>query len=440
MFSYKIHAVGSLRVHSPYLYDKARKEFVDAIFDNLKNDGVSKQEHLIEITKNKYAIEFGKDKYYFQLDELLKRKLARRKQREIDIKDGAFKDLFIKSANLFKVRTEEGRAEQHSFIKRGILDAFFAEFYTQDFDDLLPACECCKQTKDYRLDNICGACYKCQNKGLDCEDCGLDKLDIYIKQNVKREVRNIRSRLRLALRKAELNKFNYFVTFTYDNKLYLPADVIAQIKSVKESSESAKRAIADAEAAFEKQLKIKLRNEADRRGWAYMGMDEVGSDSERLHFHFLMYIPEDSMVGELYETRDWCGKTFRWVKRIENSYFFDRFGMNKFEKITAESTLQPAHYISKYMSKTDGKMIYSRHLPSYVIKDLPDVADNINADMIGRIEIDYPANRETGEIKKRGFIISDVHLPKNIPGRFGKITEAPKITNTTRLGQSKWQF
>ena len=66
---------------------------------------------------------------------------------------------------------------------------------------------------------------------------------------------------------------------------------------------------------------------------------------------------------------------------LENTWFREHFGINDFEPITYEhASLFPLGYIQKYMSKTGNKMKYSRHMPSYEIKELPDDRDKISVD------------------------------------------------------------
>ena len=73
-----------------------------------------------------------------------------------------------------------------------------------------------------------------------------------------------------------------------------------------------------------------------RIGWIYIGVWERSPNSNRLHFHGLFNIPENAMVGELTEHRDYSSKTHRMQTTLQNSYFTDRFGRNDFEPINKQ--------------------------------------------------------------------------------------------------------
>ena len=96
----------------------------------------------------------------------------------------------------------------------------------------------------------------------------------FVDQNSERKRQNEKSRIRRAMRKCNLNGFNYFVTFTYsDEKL------------------TAER--------FYNKLRAYLKNKVRRNGWKYYGVWEGINGEKRLHFHALMYIPQGTMPGEL---------------------------------------------------------------------------------------------------------------------------------------------
>jgi len=340
MYAHKLHRVGSLAVHSPYLYCEERKAFIDHYFDRGQSRGHGINiESMVMFIKRQYLAKYGQDDYYEQLEQTICRKFARRKEREPDIKDDVFQWAFKVSKEQFKVRTPQGKQSQFEFIKDCLIDVFGE---TTDLDD-------------------------------------------YIRKSIKREVKNLCNRLKRAKRKGELNHFNYFVTFTYDDNLH--------------SSDS-----------FGRKLKTVLKNMAYRRGWAYMIIKEQGGETERTHFHSLLYIPAGQMVGDLVNVEKFCPIKKRMKKWIQNTWFEKNFGINTFEEITyAQGSMLPINYIQKYMSKTDERIKYSRHLPAYDIKELPD--DTV------KIDLTY----EDGT--QQGYIISDFYLPKNHPGR--KITPDP---------------
>lgn len=148
-------------------------------------------------------------------------------------------------------------------------------------------------------------------------------------------------------RRAALHELSYFATFTYDDK-----------KAT--------------EKEFEKRLLTALSNLASRKGWKYMGTWERGGDTDRLHFHAVLYIPEGKMVGKRELKRDYDVKKKRMVERMENSFFQDRFGRNKFELIdgTALTIGTAVSYIIKYIEKSGGRIICSKGLRTFIETDI----------------------------------------------------------------------
>lgn len=160
-------------------------------------------------------------------------------------------------------------------------------------------------------------------------------------------------------RRAALHELSYFATFTYDDK-----------KAT--------------EKEFEKRLLTALSNLASRKGWKYMGTWERGGDTDRLHFHAVLYIPEGKMVGKLELKRDYDVKKKRMVERMENSFFWDRFGRNKFELIdgTALTLGTAVSYIIKYIEKSGGRIICSKGLRTFIETDID------NNDVVARLRED----------------------------------------------------
>ena len=160
-------------------------------------------------------------------------------------------------------------------------------------------------------------------------------------------------------RRAALHELSYFATFTYDDK-----------KAT--------------EKEFEKRLLTALSNLASRKGWKYMGTWERGGDTDRLHFHAVLYIPEGKMVGKLELKRDYDVKKKRMVERMENSFFWDRFGRNKFELIdgTALTIGTAVSYIIKYIEKSGGRIICSKGLRTFIETDID------NDDVVARLRED----------------------------------------------------
>lgn len=173
-----------------------------------------------------------------------------------------------------------------------------------------------------------------------------EQLIDYIDENLKRKARNIWQREKRFKRKAYLNHWNYFVTFTYDGAKHT-------------------------EETFIRKLRKCLCNLHNRRGWRYMGVAERGEEAGRFHYHFLMYIPDGEMVGNLYKRRDYSKKLGTVKETVSNDFFEKRFGRNDFEEIImAANGNQAVNYCLKYMRKTNSRPIYSRGIPTEVIMEL----------------------------------------------------------------------
>ena len=171
---------------------------------------------------------------------------------------------------------------------------------------------------------------------------------LFVEAQFQRKARNAASRWVRMSRKVNLANFNYFCTFTYDDKLHT-------------------------EDTFKRKLRTCFRNLVNRRGWKYAGVWELSPKKQRLHFHGLFYIPEDGMVGKLEVHRDYNTTKRQMHETVQNSYFNKRFGRSDFESLGSPETVRQAlGYITKYMEKTGEKMVYSKGLPQYFISDILD--------------------------------------------------------------------
>lgn len=161
--------------------------------------------------------------------------------------------------------------------------------------------------------------------------------------------KNLSARKKRFRRKAYLNEWNYFVTFTYDDEL-------------------------QSEESFKKRLRKSLSNMHTRRGWLYMGVFEHAPDTGRLHFHAIMYVPEGAMVGEIYERKDYSTKYHKMQITHPNTFFEERFGRCDFEKLSAAQLRQGAtlNYLLKYLEKTEERIVYSRGIPTEFFKEIND--------------------------------------------------------------------
>lgn len=177
---------------------------------------------------------------------------------------------------------------------------------------------------------------------LDDEDCTkfIDEQLERVKKN------NIKKRMRL-VRKVNLQQFNYFATFTYDDK------------KLNEDS-------------FRKKLKFTLSNFASKKGWKYIGVFERSPEKHRLHFHGLLSIPEGTMPGDLIEVSDYDTRKHRMQNTYQCRYFADRFGRVDFHPLDQNEIGETITYILKYIEKTGEKILYSRGLPQYFISDIVD--------------------------------------------------------------------
>lgn len=170
----------------------------------------------------------------------------------------------------------------------------------------------------------------------------------YVDRNLERKQRNLICRRVRLSRKINLQDFNYFVTFTYNDALH-------------------------SEDSFKKGLKTTLNNFSARQGWKYVGVWERSPKKQRLHFHGLFDIPEGTMPPMMIEVNDYNFNTHKRQITHQNTYFNDRFGRSDFETIKDKSTLGSAvAYIMKYLEKTGEKIVYSKGLPQYFISDIMD--------------------------------------------------------------------
>ena len=173
-----------------------------------------------------------------------------------------------------------------------------------------------------------------------------DHCRLYVVKNMEREQRNLICRRVRMVRKANLQEFNYFCTFTYDGKKHT-------------------------EESFKKKLKNTLSNFSKRRGWKYIGVWERSPEKQRLHFHGIFYIPEGTMPGKILDIEDYSFATHKRQITHQNLYFIENFGRNDFEPIDDPTRMGDAMaYLMKYLEKTGEKIVYSKGLPQYFITDI----------------------------------------------------------------------
>lgn len=169
----------------------------------------------------------------------------------------------------------------------------------------------------------------------------------FIDENCRRRWRNVVERRKRFARKAYNQHFQWFVTFTYADGKHT-------------------------EGSFKKRLLETLRRLATRHNWKYMGVWERGKDTDRLHFHALVYIPDGETVGEFEPVTDYNKKTRRQKTFTQNTFFAEKFGRNEFDDISFADRAygKSIAYIMKYMEKQNVKAVYSRGLYEYFHTDI----------------------------------------------------------------------
>ena len=167
----------------------------------------------------------------------------------------------------------------------------------------------------------------------------------FVKANMERINRNLIERRKRLARKINLGEWDYFCTFTYDDKKHTEED-------------------------FRKKLSDTFKKLRSRYGWEYLGVWERSPDKERLHFHGLFYVPR--MIGEFVERTDYSTKNHRMQTTLQNTYFEARFGRNDFSSIDRETLSKASAYLMKYIEKSGERIVYSRGTATYFISDIID--------------------------------------------------------------------
>ena len=174
-----------------------------------------------------------------------------------------------------------------------------------------------------------------------------EKAAEFVTAELERINRNYIVRLTRLTRKVNLGNWNYFCTFTYDDKKHT-------------------------EHSFKEKLRTCFKKMSYRKGWIYIGVWERSPKNNRLHFHGLFNIPENAMVGDLTEHKDYSTKAHKMQTTLQNSYFTERFGRNDFEPINKNLFGNATAYLMKYIGKTDERIVYSKNTPTYFISDILD--------------------------------------------------------------------
>lgn len=195
--------------------------------------------------------------------------------------------------------------------------------------------QCTNETKKEKTERI--------TKEINTKINDIEKSQEIVNKVIEKEKRNKIVRLTRLYRKANLQQWNYFCTFTYD--------------STKLTEEE-----------FRKKFLNCLRHLSNRKGWKYIGVFERSPELKRLHFHGIFVIPEKL---DLIETKDYSTKTQQMQITHQNTFFLERFGRNDFKPIENNIGINEAiMYMLKYIRKTGEKVIYSKHLQTYFVTDI----------------------------------------------------------------------
>ncbi len=169
----------------------------------------------------------------------------------------------------------------------------------------------------------------------------------FVAENMERKNRNLIARRTRLARKINLGEWNYFCTFTYDDEKHT-------------------------EDSFKVKLRDCFKKLCYRKGWAYIGVWERSPQNNRLHFHGLFNIPENAMVGDLTERRDYSTKARKMQTTMQNTYFNERFGRSDFKPLDPTELDDAKAYLMKYIEKTGERIAYSKNTFTYFYSDILD--------------------------------------------------------------------
>lgn len=237
-------------------------------------------------------------------------------------------------------RATKGISRRHPIKRPNEMDEIFEDLYKLALQSVLDGSEKTKELRTKKLSEFIHT----NLEGLFSDNAILEK---YVRENVERKERNLWQREKRFRRKAYLNRWNYFVTFTYSDRKHT-------------------------EETFIKKLRKCLSNLHTRRGWLYMGVFERGEKNDRLHFHCLIYVPNGEMIGKITHKREYSKKEGRVKDVFPNDFFERKFGRNDFQELNIVQMKdgQSVNYLLKYLRKTDNRIVYSRGIPTEIDKHL----------------------------------------------------------------------
>ena len=167
----------------------------------------------------------------------------------------------------------------------------------------------------------------------------------FVDENLERKKHNLICRRQRLTRKAYLQDFNFFVTFTFDGEKHT-------------------------EESFRRKLRNTLSLLSSRKGWKYIGVWERSPEKKRLHFHGIFYIPEGTMPGKLFEKNDYSFRAHKRQMTVQNTYFNKRFGRSDFAALPETELRFALAYLMKYLEKANEKIVYSRGTEQYFVSDV----------------------------------------------------------------------
>lgn len=278
------------------------------------------------------------DNYTQEQQDIIYRRVMRDKRK-------AFKNRTYKTAaeKIDISRSVNGRTPRSAF------DILFDSLFTQAYDKGLHDRKVQKPMSDYIKSGLLQL----------FSESEISKENIT--ERIKRKINNLHHRKKRFRRKAYLNEWNYFVTFTYDDKKHN-------------------------EETFKKKIRRCLSNLHTRRNWRYMGVFERAPETGRLHFHGLVYVPVGEMLGVLEEKTDYSTAQGQMQTRRENSFFAENYGRNDFEEISKMELEygKNVDYILKYIGKTNERIVYSRGIPTEICLKLTasDIVTELQNDFV----------------------------------------------------------
>lgn len=153
---------------------------------------------------------------------------------------------------------------------------------------------------------------------------------------------------------ANLDEWNYFATFTYDDKLMTGEQ-------------------------FEKKLKTYLKNIKNNYDVKYMGAFEL-SPKGRIHFHCLMSIPDNYFAKLDVQTEQYYFKERGEIRESPISQYLKAvFGRCEFRELHVEDDefLAGLNYICKYIQKQNSGIVYCRGIKDEFLGIIPDFDDHV---------------------------------------------------------------